>query len=337
MALFKTNTELKQYYPARMTLDMADIGQTMDRVENDYLTELVLGSQQYQELITAYDAGGIIAGDRLDKLLHRCRGVVAHLVAYHYADLGALQWTSTGFVVATGTNGDGVASVNRIDRFKRELLNAGFSFLDRLLGFLQANISDYPLWESSTFKQRAQGLLRSTSQFQAVCDIGNSHWFYWRLRTTIERNQSEDSLVAKTLCSTDLFNELVTQSNAGDSFSATNAKLMAAIRPAIAHLSIAEAVTDRSIGKDDRGIWTFTTFSGAAGGPVAAEDRRLDTWQQYHQRRAEEYIDLLHRKLKELAQAGSLPLYASSSCYAADQAEDTTTMPDPTSRVGNFL
>lgn len=337
MALFKTNAELKPYFPARMTLDMADIAQTQDRVEHDYLTQQVLGEAQYQELLTAYNAEAIVPGDRLDRLMHRCRAVVAHLVAYHYADLGALQWTSTGFVVATGTGGDGVASVNRIDRFKRELLNAGFSFLDRLLGFLQAEIANFPLWADSTFKARAQGLLRSTAQFQAVCDIGNSHWFYWRLRTLIERNQDEDSIVAHILCSQQLYAQLVEESNAGDRFDETNARLVMLLRAVIAHQSIAEAVTDRSIGKDDRGVWTFQSFNGSEGGPVGATDARLETWQKYHQRRADEFAEVLRRKLKSLADAGRLPLYAASSCYA-QQAEETTHKPtDPAGQVGNFL
>jgi hypothetical protein len=337
MPLFKTNDELKLYFPARMTLNMNDIAQTMDRIENDYLADQVLGSEQYQELVTAYEAEAIVTGDRLDKLLHRCRAVSAHLVAYHYADLGALQWTSTGFVVATGNTGEGAAAVNRIDRFKRELLTAGFSFMDRLLGFLQAGISDYPLWEASPFRLRAQGLLRSTSQFQAVCNIGNSHWFYWQLRTLIERNQDEDSLIANTLCSADLYAELVSQSNAGDTFSAPNAKLIAAIRPAIAHLCIAEGVTDGSIGKDDRGYWTFMSFSGSGGGPVGATDQRLETWKKYHQARADEYVALLGKKLKALADASQLPLYAASPCYTQDVADETPTPPDPTRMVGNFM
>lgn len=335
MALFKTNAELALYYPARMTLDMKDIAQTMDRVENDYLTEQVLGAQQYQELVTAYEAESIVPGDRMDLLLHRCRGVVAHMVAYHFAYLGAVQMTSSGFVVSTGADGQGVASDNKVDRLKHELLTAGFSFLDRCLGFLQANVADYPLWEASTYSQRAKGLLRSTAQFQAACDIGNSHWFYWRLRTLIERHQNADGLIAQTLCSSALYDELVAQSNAGDSFSAANAKLIAIIRPAIAHLSIAEAVADRSVNKDERGIWTYS--SSSAGGPIAASEERLRTWQEYHAKRAAEFVEALKNKLRELAAASQLPLYAASPCYTAFVATPEETPADPTRMVGSFI
>lgn len=338
MALFKTNAELALYFPARMTLDMKDIAQTMDRVENDYLTEQVLGTAQYNELLTAYNADSIVPGDRLSLLLHRCRGVVSHLVALHYADLGALQLTSSGFVVATGNDGQAVAAANKVDRLKRELQSAGFSFLDRCLGFLQANIADYPLWGDSPFAKTAQGLLRSTSQFNLVCDIGNSHWFYWRLRPVIQRHQNADGLIALTLCSEALYDELVAQSNAGDSFTAANEKLMLIIRPAIAHLSIAEAVADRAVNKDDRGIWTFQSFTGAAGGgPMAASEERLNAFKEYHTTRAAEFVQALKNKLRQLAAAGQLPLYAASQCYTAYTTTPEAPPADPTRMVGGFI
>lgn len=335
--LFTTNEELARYIPARMTLDMKDIASTMERVEHDYLREQVLGGAQYQELVTAYEAETITTGDRLDKLLHHSRGALAHLLAYHYADIGAVQWTSTGPVVATGEQGTGAASINRIDRWKRELLTAGFSALDRCLGYLHATAVDFPLWSSTVQAERAKGLVRTTMHFGQAVDIGNSHWFYAKIRPIIERNQDEDSLVAATLCNPALYAEILTQSNAGDTFNAANAQLIKRIRPAIIHISLAEAVTDGSVIRDDRGIWVYQSFSGggSTGGPMGASDARLDSWQTYHRKRGEEYIQALAKLCKRLAAAGDLPLYASSSCYQA--TEEAPPQRDPSARVGGFL
>ncbi len=335
--LFTTNEELAKYIPARMTLDMQDIQGTLERVEFDYLRSQVLGAAQYQELVEAYEAESIASGDRLDKLLHHARGAVAHLLAYHYADIGAVQWTATGPVVATGDTISGAASITRIERWKRELMSAGFSALDRCLGFLQAHVVDYPLWSDTVLSERGRGLVRATGHFGQSVDIGNSHWFYWKLRPIIERNQDEDSLVARTLCSGALYAELVAESNAGDAFSPANAQIMRRVRPAIIHLSMAEAVTDGSVMRDDRGVWTYTTMGSGStgGGPMGASDKRLDTWQKYHNDRGTEFIQALEKVLHRLAAAGELPLYASSSCYQA--AAEPAPERNPSARVGGFL
>lgn len=340
MALFKTNAELANYYPARMTLEMKDIASTMERVEFDYLQQQILGDQQYQELLTAYEADSITdPTSRLGKLLDLSRYVVSHLVAYHFADIGAVQLTSTGFIVATPQDGQGTAATNKVDRLKREVLSAGFSFMDRLLGFLNANSSDYPLWADSVLADRAKGLMRTTQQYNGALDIAGSHWLFWKLRPLIERHQNPDSLIARTLASAELYDELVSQSNAGDNFSNANAQLIRIIRPAIAHLTMAEAVTELSLNKDDRGVWTFQSLSGgsSAGGPVPASDRRLDTWQQYHAKRADEFIQALLAKLRKLAAAAQLPLYAATSEYSAFTSSPTSDERDPSSSVGNFM
>ena len=318
MALFKTTSDLVGNYPARMTVEIEDLLPLLEQVEKDYLVEQVLGVQQYQELHNAYQADAITSGSRLDDLLAMCRKPVANLAVMHYADTGSLQLGSTGLSVAS----ENVASINRIERFKAEQLGSGFSGLSGLLGFLQARVSDFPLWAASEFASYGKGLVRTTAQFHNAVFIGNSHWLWWRMRHIMERNQDANSRVAATLCNPALYDELVSQSNAGDTFSASNKKLMALIRPAIAHMTIAEAVTELSLNKDHRGVWTFSSLSSAevSGGPVAATDKRLDAWMEYHVKQADQYIDGLQRKLLELAKAGTLPLYAASTCYEIGRA-----------------
>ncbi|MBL8000410.1 MAG: hypothetical protein JNL05_00495 [Flavobacteriales bacterium] len=335
MALFKTTEDLRTVFPARLTLEIDDLLPTLERVEKDYLVEQVLGEQQYNELHVAYQAGTITNGDRLDDLLQKCRVPVAELAVMHYADGGSLQLNSTGLTVAS----ENVASINRIERYKHERKLAGFSGLAGLLGFLQARVSDFPLWASSTFAAYGKGLLRTTAQFNHAVYIANDHWLWWRMRHIQDRHQDADSRIAATLCSPDLYNELVTQSNAGDAFSAANKKLMAFVRPAIAHLTIAEAVTELALQKDERGVWSWVQLSAAdvAAGPAPASAKMLDAWQEYHTKRANEFIEGLGKKLLELAKAGDLPLYAASTCYAERTAADQPTKPDPTRRVGNFI
>lgn len=339
MALFKTTEELKGFFPARLTLDFADISPTMDRVENDYLVAQVLGEQQYNELHTAYQADAMTS--RLDDLLLACRRPIAELAVYHWASTGSLQVNSAGLVAAgsggSGGTGNNIANLNKIEAFRLERMNAGFSGLDRLLGFLQVRISDFPLWAASVFADYGKGLMRTTAQFHAAVDIANSHWLFWRMRNILPRHQDAESLIANTLCSTDLYDQLVSQSNAGDSWTGTNKQLIDLIRPAIAHLTMAEAVTELSLAKDQRGVWTFTVGSGEAGGPKPAEESRLGTWQKYHSDRANEFVGALDRKLKKLAAAGLCTLYAASSCYTAHVAGTDVVKRDPTRRVGGFM
>jgi hypothetical protein len=155
------------------------------------------------------------------------------------------------------------------------------------------------------------------------------------MRSIMERHQDEDSLIAKTLCSTEIFEQLVTESNSGDAWTGSNAKLIKLIRPAIAHLTMAEAVTELSLNKDSRGVWVFSTAAGS--GPVAASDARLDSWKNYHRDRANEYVQALDSKLKQLAAAGDCTLYAASQCYAAFTANTDVPKRDSTRMAGGFM
>lgn len=335
MALFQTNNELKDFFPARLTLDIADILPTMDRVENDYLVAQVLGEQQYNELHNAYQADAMTS--RLDDLMVACRRPVAELAVYHWASTGSLQVTSGGLVAAASSGGNNIANLSKIEAFRAERMSAGFSGLDRLLGFLQARIADFPLWAASVFASYGTGLLRTTAQFNAAVDISNSHWLFWKMRTIMVRHQDADSLIANTLCSSDLFAQLVTQSNAGDAWTGTNKQLIDLIRPAVAYLTLAEAVTELSLSKDARGVWTFSVGSGEVSGPNPASDGRLDTWQKYHRDRAAEYVQALDKKLKALAAAGQCALYAASSCYTAHVAGTDVVKRDTTRLAGGFM
>lgn len=337
MALFKTTEELAVFFPARLTLDFADIAPTMDRVENDYLVAQVLGEQQYNELHTAYQTDAMTS--RLDDLLLACRRPIAELAIYHWASTGSLQVTSGGLVAAGTANsgGNNIANLSRIEAFRLERMNAGFSGLDRLLGFLQARIADFPLWAASVFASYGTGLMRTTAQFHAAVDIANSHWLFWRMRNILPRHQDAESLIANTLCSTDLYDQLVSESNAGDAWTGTNKQIIDLIRPAIAHLAMAEAVTELSLAKDQRGVWTFTVGSSEASGPKPAEESRLGTWQQYHRDRGNEFVGALDRKLKKLAAAGQCALYAASTCYTTYAAGTDVVPRDTTRRAGGFM
>ncbi|HRD54741.1 MAG TPA: hypothetical protein PKY96_19055, partial [Flavobacteriales bacterium] len=54
MALFKTTEDLRDYYPARMTFLIDDLLPVLNEVEQEYLSEQVLGAAEYESLEAAF-------------------------------------------------------------------------------------------------------------------------------------------------------------------------------------------------------------------------------------------------------------------------------------------
>lgn len=332
MALFKTTAELKGYYPARLTFDILDLMPVIEQVEQEYLVEQVLGEAQYNELETAYQAGAL--SPEQSALMDKCRPAVANLSIYHFTGIGNVEFTTAGLSVGS-TDKKAPAAEWRTRDLERAVLRMGYRGLDVLIGFLTANASDYPTWSASEQAQVLHsGFVRSTQTFSGRAAIGNSGYLFRRVLPALRR--VEDGAVQDTLCSTALRDELTTAITAG-TLSASQRTLVLLCQGAAAHLAMADSIVELSLGVDERGIWTFASLVGGStsSGQQPAADSRLQQLIDHHRRMGNGYLDKLRKELVAQAAAGSCPLYAASTCYAAATAE--VSAPENNGPVGGFM
>lgn len=332
MALFNTTQELKGYFPARVTFDIQDLMPVISQVEQEFLVEQVLGSGQYNELHNAYQTDALSAEQAV--LLDKCRPAVANLAIYYFTGLGNVEFTSAGLSVGS-TDKKAPASEWRTRDLERAVLRIGYRGLDVLIGYLLANAASFPTWSDSPQAQEYRGgFIRSTMQFNAHVDIGNSGYLFRRILPALRR--IEGGAIQDTLCSEELRTELLAALDTGTP-STSQAQVMALIHGAAAHLAMADSIVGLSLGKDERGIWTFASLVGGStsAGVQPAGDTRLQQLIDHHRRIGEGYTAKLRAKLIDLAASGQCPNYAASTCYTAS----TTPMPTPDrdTPVGGFM
>lgn len=334
MALFKTTAELREFYPARMTFDIADLKPVLNEVEQEYLAELILGQDQYDELSLAFEDDDLDAEQTT--LLEKCRPALVGLALHRYTGEANVEFTSGGLAVNGSSEQRAPASEWRTRDFERKQLRSGMRGLDVLVNFLLAHADDYPTWtESEQYAQLVAGFVRTTQDFNARVNIGNSGFLFLRMRPAIAR--AEKGPVQDTLCSTALRDDLLAKIDA-QSLSAGEAEVVDLLKLATAHLAMADSIVELSLTIDERGITTVEGMLGGqtSSGPKSASDSRLQQRIEHHAHQGAGYLKRLRDKLQELAAAGNLPLYADSSCYVQPDAEVKPDF-DTSGPVASFL
>lgn len=332
MSLFKTTAELKQFFPARLTLAFDDLRPTLDQVEREYLADMVLGKDLYEWLEGGYQDDDL--DDDGEELLKLCRPVVAHLAVYHFTGIANVELTSGGLAVASSDTLK-PASEWRTRDLERAVLRQGHRAMDVLINWLIEHADEWEEWqESDLYQQLTAGYIRTTRQFDELLRIGNSGYLFRQLLPAIRR--AERGLVADTLCSTDLALQL--QSAITDaSLTTEEAKLVELCRQAAAHLAMADSVVELSLTTDQQGTWTFGALLGGqtSGGPTPANEERLQARQDHMRALGRGYLKRLQQELQTQAEADTNHPYRASTCYVDPDAP--VEEPDTDNPVGNFL
>jgi hypothetical protein len=333
MPLFSTTAQLKEYFPARLTLKFEDLKPTLVQVEQEYLAEMVLGQDLYDALVDAVENNDL--DPELTALLDKCRPVAAHLAVYHFTGIANVELTSGGLAVGSSDTMKPAAEWRTRD-LERAVLRQGHRAMDVLINFLQANATDYDEWlDSELYLLLTTGFVRTTQQFDGVVRIGNSGYLFRQVLPALRR--AESGPVADTLCSEVLVAQLQTAITDGD-LDADQLRLVKFARMAAVHLAMADSIVELSLSTDERGTWTFGALLGGqtSGGPTAATDQRLQARIDQNRRLGDGYLNMLRVELQRQAVADEDHPYRSSACWVDPSAEPTDTF-DKDSPVGNFL
>lgn len=230
MSLIKTTDEIQKYLITDASFDPKTILPYIEPAE--YEVQRMLGKVQYEELDDYYEASGTGIAE-LDALLP----IVQRPLVY-FAFLKGLDV----FNVSIGNNGIAIVSNNtlvpaskeRIENLRKNILDSAFDALEALLIFLEDNIDDYPLWESSdAYAYQYEFLIGSARKFDELIKIERSRLTFlkWRPAMADVELLQMDPVVSK-----DLMDELKTQIKAG-TVTVNNQKILPHLQKALAYLT----------------------------------------------------------------------------------------------------
>jgi len=274
----------------------------------------VLGNGLYEQLQDAMALDPVPPDDgttpeKLALLLEMVRKPLALYALWLGADEFGVSVSSQGIqVIETQTHK--TAPQYRVQNLKENWIRRANTSLDLVLKFLDEHLEDYPAY----ICQDADLFLRSTTEFNSEVDIRESRRVFVSLKPVIR--SVERKYIRPTL-SAQLFDALKSALKSNAEPDGDQKALLELIRPALAHLTMARALTEISIDVLDWGIFdtagnTFTNVSSKQ----ASNRERIALMAEANQRDGEAELKALQQFLDETASETVYPLYFNSPRYA---------------------
>ncbi len=262
----------------------------LSNAEQDHLQPL-LGDALYAQLLSDY-ADNSINTEPDQTLITLCQAVIANMAVASNLDQRQVEINDSG-VTRSEVSAYHYQKIEAQNSFTRR----GYRAMDQLLSFLEKNIVSYPDWASSdAYYLNRSHIIPSAADFQQEYNIRNSRRTFLAMQPIMKK--VERFSMVETL-GKDFYDELIltVQNDPGltNTVKEQNRQLMRDyLRPAVAYLTVSEAVHELSLSLDANGLYLTENL---AGSDKTIEQRRAndqqlalhaqqcsDTGQQYLQR-----------------------------------------------------
>jgi hypothetical protein len=199
--------------------------------EDDYLRP-ALGAEFYDELLDATST----SADRLRQLL---ASALANLTMVSYVDFAQVQISGSGVQIIS-TEREKTAFQWQINNLKASYSRKGNNGLEKALAYLEAHADDFPAWAASETAKNARGyFITSATTFSEFYNISNARLTFQALASLVRKTER---FRLEPVLGAEFFDELKQQLREG-AVTAENEKLLDDfLRPALAHLVIAQAI-----------------------------------------------------------------------------------------------
>lgn len=183
--LINSIAELKEYLPASVSLEWADIAPKVRMVERDTIRRIFSANiiDRVQQL------GGT---DQEAGLLDLLREATAHLALLHYIGFGQTQIDSAGIRIASNSDMK-TAFEWQINDLRRECSLQGWNAIEsalELMESLPAESDLLALWQATdSYALAQQSLIPTLREFQKYVHLGNSRVLFHKLLPTLQEQQ----------------------------------------------------------------------------------------------------------------------------------------------------
>ncbi len=249
MKIIRNSDDLSTYVEVAAAAKFPKFAPSVNTAERRFLLP-VLGTAMFTKLATAL-AGTTALSEPMQALAELSQAAVANIASAIAVVRLAVQVSETGLNrVESGTNK--TAYQYQTIELRDSYIRAGFDALDDLLALMESAPDDYPEWKGSeAYKDYSRYFIRSGVEFTQGFDIRNSRYTYLAIRPTMRK--VEDFDVQHTL-GKKLFKVIKQQLQADEVSPAYERLLADYIRPAVANLTIARAVLEKSVDVSDFGV-----------------------------------------------------------------------------------
>jgi len=322
-ASLNTNLEeIRQYLSVSQSGSFDKIKPHIAAAEILYIKD-ILGEELYNVLNEYYNS---FTGETkppvdpvMEAILPLTQNALINFAYYVGADEMSVHITDAGIQLITDETHK-QAFQWQIEQAKASWLSKGYLFSDILLTYLEEHCADFPTWKASpAYTQLKDCLLYTTTQFNEVFHIRNSRRLFLSLKPIIRSIESK--FIVPTV--SQLYYDDLLVNIRGNKLTPDDKLILARLRPAIAHYSMAEAITRFSVDVFPEGVYSNLVSSFGtiqAKNPTNKVDKALavDSLNRYAStelQSAQEFLDANASQYR-------FTIYFNSSSYHSPSSEN---------------
>jgi hypothetical protein len=247
---FKTDTDIRYVLPVSQGFTLKHINSYLLRADYSFMQKELIGSVLYKALKVEYLANAYTEPSRQEaiELLQIASAFYAYAL---YIPLSGVISSDIGLHVEE-TAKHRIAYQWKEVKTEAQAYQVAFEFAERLLEFLETNITDFPEFEaSSNYTVYKTSLIKTVDEFSDYININNSRLLFKRLQKPIALFQQKS---LRALLGVSLAQEILTQLE-DNTLTSANKLLLPYLKEYLAYSVFADNVLLLPISFDNNGMY----------------------------------------------------------------------------------
>lgn len=326
MAHLITNIDqVKEYVNVSNGLNIKTLRPALNEVEMQELT-FYLGNDLLTEIIAQVNSSPLVITPRIEKIYKYVMAAAVGVAIFKAGPEIEVIVNDNG-ILRQETNTEKTAYGGQVKRFRDTAGTRGYRAIDSFLAIMENYAQDYPEWQDSEYFALREGLMiRTAKEFEEAGEsIKNSSLTFQALRPIIKEIQETN---IKDLLPDEMYISLLEDPSDPDN----STLLKNYIRPAIAKLTIEQALTDMPVELDHESVTVnHVALAGDARVSAAAPIHLIEKKAWGLRGRGGFYISNLKEYLNSNASANKYPLWYNSEHFSKTlkaQIKDESLHPD---------
>jgi len=315
MALVTSTDEIRQFVNIARDTDFNNFSDDFLVVEEKEVAQN-LGQAQYDALVQAYQ-NPPINDEPTANLLAHCQRIIVNLGLGYNVDFLELTISDSGLQRMETDTYKTAFHYQKLE-LQNYLFRKGFAAVESLLKYLEKNKDTFTDWrDSDAYTIQRNLFIESANRFQQYFNIAYSRRFYQNVKALLQR--IEDFHI-KDVIGLQFYDELKSKlKSASPNFTNEEQYLVDKyIRPAIVHLTVAEAVQELPLRMTEGGLELHTQMATGQG-TVQKTSASTDQVALVAENAAgvgRAYVTKMVEYLNATASASVFPTFYASSLYA---------------------
>ncbi|MDJ1472838.1 DUF6712 family protein [Xanthocytophaga flava] len=244
--LFKNTKELTPFVKIHPETNFESLKPELAWAQRSYIVKY-LGSDQYEDLLAAYNSTDPLSDDNL-ALLEKIQPALANLTIAHFVTTGQVTISQLGVMINSDQTKKTAFQWQK-EEVSRELFHKGFNLLEDVLKFLESKKDVFTLWKNQSYTVFKEFLINDAVTFSTHYQIQDSRRLFLAMRPAMKK---VEIFTISQAISTGLLDKIKAKIK-DDSINGTAdtdlkyKSLLELIQPAVANLTISRSLLELPI------------------------------------------------------------------------------------------